>query len=95
MVSKESIYFKMKSLFNGESYPSHEHTISYNYFIKNMKILLRKHKAIHLIPIINGTQTMRDSFDEKLFADNLIDCNLTKYDYIGGSAPRKKIKVPQ
>ena len=95
MVSKESIYFKMKSLFNGESYPNHEHTISYNYFIKNMKILLKKHKAIHLTPMSDETQFMRDSFDEKLFADNLIDGNLSKYHYIGGSAPRKKIKVPQ
>ena len=88
-----NISYKLKTLYNTEELHLAE-PIDHNEFVNNFSKLLKKHKAIHLRPVINK-ENMLTQFDEELFCKNVIDCKLEKYEYIGGAAPRTNIKVPQ
>lgn len=59
-----------------------------------MPSLLKKYKALKLTPL-NNNIPQRNNFKAENFAQNILDCQLKKYDYIGGAAPPKKISVPQ
>ena len=94
-VSKKNIMFKMISMCNNELFPENGKLVSYDDFVSDMTNYMKKHKAIRLRPIFSDLSNMDSVFDENLFGDNLMDCQLKRYNYIGGSAPRKNIEVKQ
>ena len=89
----DNIFYQIVALHNNDSLELKE-LISHNDFITNMPELLKKYKAIKLTPIKNGN-LLNNNFTENDFAQNLLDCKLTKFNYIGGAAPRKNIPVSQ
>lgn len=88
-----SINYQLVSLNKNDLDESNE-IISHSFFISHMPSLLKKYKALKLTPL-NNNIPQRNNFKAENFAQNILDCQLKKYDYIGGAAPRKKISVPQ
>ena len=88
-----SIFYKLKVLFD-DNHDYLNELISHNDFVKKMPELLKRHKAIHLRPI-EYNENLLDNFDENHFCQNVLDCNLEEFKYVGGAAPRKLIKVEQ
>ena len=87
-----NVYYKIKPLFDNS--PEFAKPISHDEFIKNMSKLLKCHKALHLRPIQNN-ENILSNFTEENYCQNILDCNLKKFNYFGGAAPRTNISVPQ
>ena len=87
-----NVYYKIKSLFDNSI--EFANPISHQKFIENMPNLLKSHKALHLRPIQNK-ENMLNKFTEEDFCQNILDCKLKRFNYIGGAAPRTNINVSQ
>ena len=83
---------KIKQLFDNSV--EFANPISHDEFIKHMPKLLKYHKALHLRPIQNN-ENILSNFTEENYCQNVLDCKLKKFNYLGGAAPRTKINVPQ
>ena len=87
------MYYQLTALFNTDDLELSE-PISHGDFTKQMPLLLKKYKALKLRPLKDDSLLL-SKYTEVDFAQNLLDCDLKPFTYIGGAAPRKNIHVPQ